>query len=129
MFTILVAEDTPVIREPLARLLQTEGFRTVAAADGSEAMKHLASRDQPIDLVLLDILMPRMHGIAFLESVRADARHATLPVIALTGSEDSAHKKRLRELGVTTIIHKARFTSDRLLEEIRRALPARAAAV
>jgi|SRR3954469_5500160 CheY-like chemotaxis protein len=125
MFSILVVEDTPVIREPLTRLLQIEGFRTVAAANGSEGIQHL-SAGANVDLVLLDVLMPRMHGIAFLESVRADARHAKLPVIALTGSEDSAHKKRLRELGVATIIHKARFTSDYLLEEIRRALPSRA---
>jgi len=117
MFTILVVEDTPVIREPLVRLLQIEGFHTIAAANGNEAIQQL--EHGKIDLVLLDVLMPRMHGIALLEHLRADARHADLPCIALTGSEDTAHKRRLRELGVVTILHKSRFSAERLLESIR----------
>jgi two-component system phosphate regulon response regulator PhoB len=67
MFTILVVEDTPVIREPLVRLLQIEGFHTIAAANGKRGDP--ATRNGKIDLVLLDVLMPRMHGIALLEAL------------------------------------------------------------
>jgi CheY-like chemotaxis protein len=124
---ILVVEDTQIVREPLSRLLRSEGFTVIPAADGSEAMGALNDVEQPVDLVLLDVLMPRMDGVAFLTAMRADARFRELPVIGLTGVSDSGRLARLRELGVKEIVHKVRFTFDGLLEDIRRHLPACAA--
>ena len=121
---ILVVEDTQIVREPLSRLLRAEGFGVVTAADGSEAMAALHDVAQPIDLVLLDVLMPRMDGVAFLTMMRSDARFRELPVIGLTGVSDTGRLSRLRELGVKEIVHKVRFTFDGLLEDIRRHLPA-----
>ena len=121
MFTILVVEDTQIVREPLARLLKGEGYHVLSAADGAEANEHLAGRD--VDLILLDVLMPHMHGIAFLEMLRADPRHKDVAVIGLTGVTDTSRLARLRELGVKSIVHKVRFTFDGLLEEIRLHLP------
>jgi chemosensory pili system protein ChpA (sensor histidine kinase/response regulator) len=118
---ILLVEDTHIVREPLGRLLRAEGFEVTVAADGAEAMAAL--QDRSPDLVLLDVLMPRMDGIAFLSSLRSDERYRTLPVLALTGTSDSTRLNRLRELGVCGILHKVRFTFDGLLEEIRRHLP------
>ena len=121
---ILVVEDTQIVREPLSRLLRAEGFTVVTAADGSEAMAALNDLEQPVDLVLLDVLMPRMDGVAFLTVMRSDARFRELPVIGLTGVSDTGRLSRLRELGVKEIVHKVRFTFDGLLEDIRRHLPA-----
>jgi len=123
---ILVVEDDRIVREPLCRLLKTEGFEVVAAGDGSEAMEVL--HDRGADLVLLDVLMPRMDGIAFLSALRGDPRYKDLPVLGLTGTSDSGRLARLRELGVTSIVHKVRFTFDGLMDEIRRHLPEAAAA-
>ena len=128
MCRILVVEDTQIVREPLSRLLRSEGFQVISAADGSEAMALLNDLEQPIDLVLLDVLMPRMDGVAFLTAMRSDARFRDLPVIGLTGVSDSGRLARLRELGVKEIVHKVRFTFDGLLEDIRRHLPTAAAA-
>jgi CheY-like chemotaxis protein len=127
MCRILVVEDTQIVREPLSRLLRSEGFQVLTAADGSEAMGALNDLEQPVDLVLLDVLMPRMDGVAFLTAIRSDARFRELPVIGLTGVSDSGRLARLRELGVKEIVHKVRFTFDGLLEDIRRHLPAAAA--
>jgi CheY-like chemotaxis protein len=127
MCRILVVEDTQIVREPLSRLLGSEGFQVLTAADGSEAMAALNDLQQPVDLVLLDVLMPRMDGVAFLTAIRSDARFRDLPVIGLTGVSDSGRLARLRELGVKEIVHKVRFTFDGLLEDIRRHLPAAAA--
>ena len=128
MCRILVVEDTQIVREPLSRLLTSEGFHVIAAADGSEAMAALNDQQQPpVDLVLLDVLMPRMDGVAFLTAMRSDARFRELPVIGLTGVSDSGRLARLRELGVKEIVHKVRFTFDGLLEDIRRHLPATSA--
>jgi twitching motility two-component system response regulator PilG len=124
---ILVVEDTQIVREPLGRLLASEGFEVLSAADGSEAMALLydgvAAGGKPVDLVLLDVLMPRMDGVAFLQAMRSDPRFRDTPVIGLTGISDTSRLSRLRELGVREIVHKVRFTFDGLLEEIRRQLP------
>jgi CheY-like chemotaxis protein len=125
---ILVVEDTQIVREPLSRLLAGEGFAVTTAADGSEAMAALTDDDAPpVDLVLLDVLMPRMDGVAFLVALRGDRRFRELPVIGLTGVSDSTRLARLRELGVKEIVHKVRFTFDGLMEDIRRHLPQAAA--
>ena len=125
MWRILLIEDAHVVREPLSRLLQSEGFDVASAADGNEAMAVLEAREAregPVDLVLLDVLMPRMDGVAFLEVLRRDARHRHLPVIALTGISDTTKLTRLRTLGVSAILYKVRFSFDELVEEIRRNL-------
>lgn len=118
---ILVVEDAHVVREPLSRLLRCEGFEVAAAADGGEAMAILDAGG--VDLVLLDVLMPRMDGVALLAALRGDARFKHLAVIGLTGISDTTKLARLRELGVSSIVHKVRFSFDALVEEIRRHLP------
>jgi chemosensory pili system protein ChpA (sensor histidine kinase/response regulator) len=121
VLTILLIEDAPVIREPLTRLLRIEGFQVLSAADGTEAFTQLEQR--AVDLVLLDVLMPHMNGVTFLESMRRDARWKDLPVIAVTGIADTTKLTRLRELGVRSILHKVRFTFDTLVSEIHAQLP------
>jgi CheY-like chemotaxis protein len=126
---ILVVEDAHVIREPLSRLLKLEGFDVVAASDGNEAMALLeAQRSPPVDLVLLDVMMPRMNGVRFLEALRQDQRLARLAVVALTGISDTTQLRRLRELRVSSIVHKIRFRYDELVDEIRRHVPEQPAA-
>ena len=124
---ILVVEDAHVVREPLSRLLKLEGFEVISAADGNEAMAILESpadgSARPIDLILLDVMMPRMNGVRFLEMLRADVRFRRLAVIALTGISDTGQLARLRELGVGAIVHKVRFRYDDLVDEIRLHLP------
>jgi CheY-like chemotaxis protein len=119
---ILVVEDTQIVRDPLSRLLRAEGFEVHAAADGSEAMAALV--EHHMDMILLDVLMPRMDGVAFLAALRGNPCHRDLPVIALTGISDTSRLARMRELGVKEVVHKVRFTFDGLLEDIRRHLPA-----
>jgi CheY-like chemotaxis protein len=121
VYKILVVEDAQIVRDPLCRLLRTEGFQVLAAADGNEAMAAL--HQHAPDLVLLDVLMPRMDGLSFLSTMRADPRYKGLPVVGLTGTSDTGRLMRLRELGVSSIVHKVRFTFDGLLDEIRRHLP------
>lgn len=113
---ILLIEDTPIIREPLARLLKEVGFDVTAAADGADALAHLESNE--VDLVLLDVLMPHMNGVTFLEAMRRDPATREIPVIAVTGIADTNQLSRLRELGVRSVMHKVRFTFENLVNEI-----------
>ncbi len=121
MHRILIIEDTPIIREPMARLLRSEGYTVTSAANGVEAIASLQTNS--VDLVLLDVLMPKMNGVTFLETFRADPRWADVPVIAVTGVLDSTWLLRLREMNVRTVIHKGRFDLDGLLTEVHRHLP------
>ena len=105
----------------MARLLACEGYDVSCAANGVEAIEVLKSR--AVDLVLLDVMMPRMDGIKFLEFVRGHTELCGLPVIAMTGLMDSMRLGRLRELGVKTIVTKGGFTFEGLLGEIRTHVP------
>jgi len=67
MSLILIADDHPIAREPLARLLKYEGYETACAANGIEALDAVRAR-RP-DLILLDLMMPKMNGLAFLRAM------------------------------------------------------------
>ncbi len=122
MRRILLVDDSAIAREPLAKLLAYEGYDVLAASNGLEAIETL--RDHPIDLLLLDVIMPKMNGIQLLESLRQQEAYKNLCVIAVTGSMDRAHLLRLRELGVSEIVIKARFKIDELLNRVKCHLPA-----
>ncbi len=121
MRRILLVDDSAIAREPLAKLLMYEGYDVLAASNGLEAIETL--RGQSIDLLLLDVIMPKMNGIQLLESLRQQEPYKNLCVIALTGSMDRAHLLRLRELGVSEIVIKARFKIDELLNRVKSHLP------
>src|SRR3954463_2921103 len=108
MSLILIADDPPIAPEPLARLLRLEGYETACAANGLEALDRVAER-RP-DLILLDMMMPKMTGLEFLRAL-ADARPAAsgVPVIVLTSVSDSPDVRRARALGVRDVILKAQF--------------------
>jgi len=117
MRRILLVDDSAIAREPLARILSYEGYDVLAASNGLEAL--LTLQDHAIDLLLLDVIMPKMNGIQLLESLRQQDRYKDLRVIALTGSMDQAQLTRLRELGVREIVIKARFKIDELLKRVK----------
>jgi len=121
MRRILLVDDMPITREPLAKILAYEGYDVTAAANGLEAIESL--RDHPVELMLLDVMMPKMNGIQLLEALREKEQWKNLAVIALTGSMDRAHISRLRELGVSEILTKARFKVDELLKRVKAHLP------
>ena len=86
---ILIVDDEPLNVDLLEQELAEQGYQTLAAYNGAEALEMLAAH-QP-DLVLLDWVMPEMSGIEVLQKMRAEAQWATLPVIMLTartGAED-----------------------------------------
>jgi putative two-component system response regulator len=87
--TILVADDQVPNRELLDELLSSQGFKVVSAADGAEALEQL--RKQEIDLLLLDIMMPRLSGFEVCARVKADPETCLIPVVlitALSGKRD-----------------------------------------
>jgi CheY-like chemotaxis protein len=81
---ILIIEDDAGIRESLADVLRSEGYRVDLAADGMEGLERLAA--QRPDVILVDLHMPGMDGARFLERLRADPSLVALPVVLMTGA-------------------------------------------
>ena len=90
MFHILVAEDDPSTRKLMAAVLTRYGYTPYTAADGIEALEILDKTH--IDLVVLDLMMPRMDGYAFAETIRESG--SDLPILMVTAKESPADKKR-----------------------------------
>lgn len=83
MSRILIVDDEPGIRESLEEFFQDEGFDVMTAKDGAEALAKLALPDLP-DVVVLDLLMPKIDGTQVYEHMQRDPRLARVPVIVST---------------------------------------------
>lgn len=108
---ILVVEDTELLRRIYHNKLVQEGYHVLTAGDGLEALAVL--RANPVDLVLLDLIMPRMGGLAVLENVKADPRTASIPVVILTNlGEESAIESAIELGAVDYLIKNAAKPAD-----------------
>lgn len=120
MSRVLIVEDTAIARQSLAKILKYEGHEAQCAANGIEALDALEKSQHVPDVVLLDLMMPKMDGVKFLETLRADHRFSGLPVIVMTGSMDSSSLTRIRALGVDALLTKAGFDLEDLLLRLRK---------
>ncbi len=97
--SILVVDDDPDILEGLTALLETRPYRLATAKDGLECMERI--QEAPPDLLILDMMMPRMDGFAVIKELRSDPTYAGLPIIVLTTVvEDAAYRRYELETGL-----------------------------
>jgi DNA-binding response OmpR family regulator len=99
--TILLVDDEDAVRKVLAYPLEKDGYAVVQAADGEEALRQFAA--QPVDLVVLDIMLPRLDGLEVCKRLRATS---TVPIIMLTARDDELDKVIGLELGADDYITK-----------------------
>jgi CheY-like chemotaxis protein len=85
MRTVLVVEDDDDLREVVTQTLQRKAFVVLSARDGQEALEQLELHPQ-VNLVLLDLMMPRMSGWEFRRRQLADPRFASVPVVVMTAT-------------------------------------------
>jgi CheY-like chemotaxis protein len=112
--SILVVEDDIDIRESLAYLLADEGYEVACAGDGREALSYLHDGHTP-SLILLDIMMPGMDGLAFREAQQQEPALAAIPVVALSASSSLAH--RAKSMGAAAALQKP-FHVEQLVKVI-----------
>ena len=114
---ILVVDDDRELVEGVRAVLERQGYKVIQAHDGHQGKQ--AIYNQKPDLVILDMMMPRMGGYPVLEHFRdkADAP----PIIMITANEGSRHKAYAEWLGVIDYIRKP-FAMERLLEAVHRGL-------
>lgn len=117
MTTILVAEDDSANMLLARELLKGEGYDVLEAQDGETAVR--LARDKRPDLILMDVMMPGMDGLAATRILKNDAATRDIPVIALTGFAMEDEMKRMREAGCDDYIAKP-FHYPELFERIQK---------
>ena len=101
---VLIVDDNEVNRDLLARRITREGYQVTLASNGFEALEMM--RSQPLDLVLLDIMMPQMNGYQVLEAVKADQSLRYIPMIMISAVNDIESVVRCIELGAEDYLSK-----------------------
>lgn len=117
---LLVVEDVVTTRSLLRSVLEAEGFEVITAIDGADGWRAL--QEQGADLLISDVEMPRVDGFELTAQVRASPRFKDLPVILVTGLEDSRDRARGLEVGASAYVIKAGFDQRDLLGTIAQLL-------
>lgn len=116
---VLVVDDSPTVRKIVQLTLQRERIRVVTAGDGLSALAAVA--DELPDLILLDIMLPKMDGYNICQVVRRNMAYRDLPIIMLSGKDGLFDKMRGKLAGSTEYITKP-FDSGELVQTVRRHL-------
>ena len=119
---VLIVEDERHIIESLTFVLESEGFEVASELDGEAGLRRLRA-DRP-DVLVLDLMMPKMNGLEVLKAVKADAQLRTLPVVVLTAKGRQQDRRMAEEIGVDAFMTKP-FSNRDVVEAVRRLAPAR----
>lgn len=106
MPSVLMVEDSMLLRAANKSILTRAGYTVLTAGDGEEAL-HLVRQHRP-DLVILDLMLPKLGGDLVLQALRKDATTARIPVIVLT-SLSQMNEQRLLQAGASAFLEKARL--------------------
>ena len=112
----MIVDDSLTVRRVTQRLLERNGYRTVLAKDGVDALRELQTT-QP-DVLLVDIEMPRMDGFDLTRHIRSNAATRQLPIIMITSRTADKHRRVALELGVNEYLGKP-YREDELLRLVR----------
>jgi two-component system, chemotaxis family, sensor kinase CheA len=118
---LLVVEDSLIVRELQRSILEAAGYQVVTARDGREALETL-ERDRDIELVVTDIEMPELDGVALTQWIRSTPDRASLPVVIVTSRGDDAERHRGIEAGADAYMVKQSFDQRALIETVQRLL-------
>src|SRR5689334_581682 len=103
-YSILVVDDTVVLAEAIADMLQMEGFRVRLAANGVEALAVLEL--EKFDLIISDLRMPVMDGIEFIKQIRKCSDLKNTPIIVLSAQADEVNKRESTQAGADLFLTK-----------------------
>jgi len=118
--TILLVEDDEFLAELYATKLNLEGFEVALATDGEKGLK-LIKEKQP-DLILLDIILPKMDGFEILKKIKTDKSLKDIPVILLTNLSQKDEVQKGLDLGATDYLIKAHFMPSEVVKKIKQTI-------
>ena len=117
---LLLVEDNEINREVALELLRGEGLEVTVAVDGQEAVEHVAAR--PFDLVLMDVQMPRMDGLAATQAIRQMPGREGMPIVAMTANAFAQDRAACMAAGMNDFVAKP-FEIEELTQVLERWLP------
>lgn len=123
MAKILIIEDDPRLEHTYDTIFERHGHTVVRAHDGEEGLI-MAESEHP-DIILLDMLMPKMHGIQFLEKYDVRTNHPSTKIIVFSNMDSNDLQKQALELGATKYEVKSRFSPNELAALVNQTLAGR----
>jgi DNA-binding response OmpR family regulator len=118
--TILLIEDDPFLVNIYREKFENEGFKMIVAKDGEQGLE-LALKEK-VDVIILDLLLPKLSGIDILNQLREKGRQKDTPIVVLTNLTQEKEAKESLQLGVKEYLIKANLTPGQLAEKIRKYL-------
>lgn len=119
---ILIVDDDVDLRELYKTTLQNEGFDVKTAENGEDALSQIM-QDKP-DLIVLDIMMPKIHGMDTLDIIKATPETKEIKVLILSALSDQKMMDRAKELGVVDYVVKSQSDMSTVVDHIKEALKA-----
>ena len=119
---ILLVEDDRFLRKAAETTLKQQGYTVITAADGEEALR--VARSAPPDLILLDVIMPKLNGFQVLDALKKDPTTAHIPVIILSNLGQDRDVQQAMEAGATAYFIKADLSLQALVQRVGEALAA-----
>lgn len=120
MKTILFIEDESALQKTIGETLKQEGYELISALNGEIGLR-MAKEKKP-DLILLDLILPKMHGFDVLQKLKENSDTKNIPVIVLTNLEAMDDIDKAIELGATTYLVKAQYTLEEVIEKVKKVL-------
>lgn len=117
---ILVVEDEEILLTALSEELQQGGYDVLGAADGEEGLVKV--KDYKPDLILLDLVMPKMDGMTVLKRLKDDSATRDIPVVILTNLSDYERISEALSLGAKDYLVKANYSLNDLMDKIKTVL-------
>ena len=117
---VLIIEDDLFLRSLIARKLESEGFGVGMAIDGEDGIAKVLSYKP--NLILLDIILPKMNGFEVLEKLKSDETIKHIPVILLTNLGEKEDADKGMSLGASDYMIKAHFTPEEIIEKIKKVI-------
>jgi CheY-like chemotaxis protein len=122
---VLLAEDNRFLRKAAERALKHQGYSVTTAADGEEALR--LARGEPLDLILLDLIMPKLNGLDVLSALKQDAATAHIPVMILSSLGQDRDVHQAMDAGATAYFLKTDLSLEALMQRIEDVLAVGAA--
>lgn len=116
MSKLLIIEDDPYVVDIYRKTFSQQNFEMDVATDGEEGI--LKTKEFKPNLILLDIMIPKLNGLEVLEKIKADPQTREIPVFVLTNLGDEQYVKQCIAMGAEGFMIKANFSLDQLVKEV-----------
>jgi len=117
---ILFIEDESALQKTFGEILKQEGYEMISALDGETGLR--LSKSKKLDLILLDLILPKINGFDVLKKIKEDPETKDIPIIVLTNLEEIRDVEKAIELGATTYLVKTQYSLEEVVEKIKKTL-------